>query len=77
MTHMRLLSLNICVRNISRATFVAGFHVTHAIFVGQISWYEVFAALFPLKFLAFHAEVNHKETRVMGLSFSEDFMIVA
>jgi len=30
--------------------------------------------MFPLEF---RAEVNHEETRVMGLSFSEDGMIVA
>ena len=30
--------------------------------------------MFPLEFLA---EVNHEETRVMGLSSSEDRMIVA
>ena len=30
--------------------------------------------MFPLEF---HAEVNHMETRVMGLSSSEDHMIVA
>ena len=29
---------------------------------------------FPLEF---RAEVNHEETRVMGLSYSEDPMIVA
>jgi len=30
--------------------------------------------MFPLEF---HSEVNHEETRVMGLSSSEDRMIVA
>jgi len=30
--------------------------------------------MFPLEF---RAEVNHEETRVMGLSYSEDTMIVA
>ena len=30
--------------------------------------------MFPLEF---RAEVNHQETRIMGISFSEDRMIVA
>ena len=30
--------------------------------------------MFPLEF---RAEVNHEETRVMGLSYNEDSMIVA
>jgi len=30
--------------------------------------------MFPL---AFRAKVNHEETRIMGLSYSEDRMIVA
>jgi len=35
------------------------------------------APLLPMFPLEFRAEVNHEETRVMGLSYSEDPMIVA
>ena len=36
-----------------------------------------FGALAPYVPLEFRAEVNHQQTRVMGLSSSEDRMVVA